>query len=927
MNDSPLTDNSLDDLAEEFARRCRGGERPSVEDYAARYPQWADDIREMFPAVLMMERLKPTPSADSGAKGESGVPHSEFRAPSSLGEYRILREIGRGGMGVVYEALQEPLGRRVAIKVLPAQLFANEKLRSRFRRESQAAARLHHTNIVPVFAVGEQDGLCYYVMQLIAGHSIDAALTTEGGQISAKEVAHIGVQVADALAYAHGQGVLHRDIKPSNLLIDGDGAVWVTDFGVAKLVEESNLTQSGDLVGTLKYMPPERFLGRSDACGDVYGLGITLYEMLARRPAFPDTTPQHLIQLITEAEPAPPRKLDPTIPIDLETIVLKAAARDPARRYQTAAELADDLRRFLDERPVRARRVGTVEQIWRWCGRNRRLAAAGAAVLALLLITTVVTAVAYVRTSAANREADAAIVEMKKALAAEQDARERAENTSASALEALNRIFDRFAPNRIVVTPALPAEGSNEEEVNVVPPPVMSPEAVPLLKELLGSYEKFAREGGEHPKLRLQAAEANQRIGDIRQRLGEYELAISAYRKALDLYAQAPAEKRDATAEIKVARTYNEMGRALRALQRTDEARDAHGQALATLTEAPGELAPRPEYRYELARTYYLRSQREFLGGSPPPGGGPGRGGPDDFGRGPPPGGRGPGRGGPDDFGRGGPKPPGPGDNTSSKQAITLLEGLVKEHPAVPEYRHLLACCYRDAPPPGPGGRGGPPPGPGNPDRALDLLRQLVKEFPKVPDYRYELCETLVRACVPGPPGMRGTTSEPKQLLEEAIKLSGDLVAEYPNVPQYAASRAQVHDRLGVLLHEMKQLEEAEGVLRKGVGIQAELVKQHGEVTAYNFSLALMQASLARVLSDRGKLSEARTLLEASAKRLESLLTKDEKMGFLRMFIDHRYRELAQVLTKLGEKDLAAEAQKKAEAFGPPPRERRGDRP
>jgi tetratricopeptide (TPR) repeat protein len=292
--------------------------------------------------------------------------------------------------------------------------------------------------------------------------------------------------------------------------------------------------------------------------------------------------------------------------------------------------------------------------------------------------------------------------------------------------------------------------------------------------------------------------------------------------------------------------------------------------------------------------------------------------------------GRGPGRGGPDDFGRGGPKPPGQGDNISSKQAVTLLEGLVKEHPAVPEYRHLLACCYRDAPPlppPGPGGRGGPPPDSENFKLAVGLLRQLHKDFPKVPDYRYELCETLARTRVSGPPGATTSSDEAKKLLEEAIKMSSDLVAEYPNVPQYVASRAQAHDRLGVLLQEMKQLEEAEGVLRKGVGFQAELVKQHGEVTAYSFSLALMQASLARVLSDRGKLPEARTLLEASAKRLESLLKKDEKMGFLRMFLEHRYRELAQVLTKLGEKELAAEAQKKADTFGPPSRERRGDRP
>src|SRR5262245_47546880 len=293
----------------------------------------------------MMEQLKPRrPGSELGAGSAELIHSSALPAPSStLGEYHILREIGRGGMGVVYEARQETLGRHVALKVMPAQLLANERLRSRFRREAQAAARLHHTNIVPVFGVGEQDGLYYYIMQLIPGRSLDNAIAqpiqplrmADGGWrieettdvegagearsapslnppsairnpqsgLSHRGVARIGVQVADALAYAHAHGVVHRDIKPSNLLLDDQGTVWVTDFGVAQLGEGANLTGSGDVVGTIKYMPPERFHGRSDARGDVYSLGITLYELLARRPAFPDTTPHHLIQLIGHSDP------------------------------------------------------------------------------------------------------------------------------------------------------------------------------------------------------------------------------------------------------------------------------------------------------------------------------------------------------------------------------------------------------------------------------------------------------------------------------------------------------------------------------------------------------------------------------------------------------------------------------------------------
>jgi tetratricopeptide (TPR) repeat protein len=202
-------------------------------------------------------------------------------------------------------------------------------------------------------------------------------------------------------------------------------------------------------------------------------------------------------------------------------------------------------------------------------------------------------------------------------------------------------------------------------------------------------------------------------------------------------------------------------------------------------------------------------------------------------------------------------------------------------------------------------------------DRAIELLRQLVKDFPKVPDYRNDLCETLARAGFPRGPGGADSTSRNKQLLNEALGLANGLASEYPTVPQYAASRAQVHDRLGVLLHQLKQLDDAEKVLRKGVHIQSDLVKQYPDVIAYNFSLALLQASLGRVLTDRDKLKEARTLLEASAERLEALRKRDERLGFVRMFLDHRYHELYQVLTRLGEKELAAEALRKAEALGP----------
>jgi serine/threonine protein kinase/Tfp pilus assembly protein PilF len=452
---------SVEILAEEFLERQRRGERPEIAEYTARYPELADRIRAFFPALDLVERLKPDGRGSTGWEG--GAPRGA--APERLGEYRILREVGRGGMGVVYEAEQESLGRRVALKVLAAPGLKDPRRLLRFRREARAAARLYHTNIVPVFGVGESEGTHYYVMQFIPGLGLDAVMkevrrlrgmrteTAEGtvaaaagdgtppatdvarslvrwrsadrqgpdpgdepseaaaatglptesppallpgdsGMCSsarshgqyARSVALIGVQVAEALEYAHRQGTLHRDIKPSNLLLDGRGTVWVADFGLAKVADSDDLTHTGDVVGTVRYMAPERFDGRCGAESDVYSLGLTLYELLALRPAFEESDRRRLIRLVTHSEPPRLRKLEPSVPRDLETIIHKAIDRDPRHRYGTAGELAEDLRRFLDDREIRARRLSPPEHAWRWCRRRPAEAALCAAVLALVAL-------------------------------------------------------------------------------------------------------------------------------------------------------------------------------------------------------------------------------------------------------------------------------------------------------------------------------------------------------------------------------------------------------------------------------------------------------------------------------------------------------------------------------------------------------------
>jgi hypothetical protein len=345
-------------------------------------------------------RPEQAPVPDAPTLAHDGAAAASGKHPERLGDFRLLREVGRGGMGVVYEAEQISLGRRVALKVLPSSALPEPRQLERFEHEARAAARLHHTNIVPVYGFGEHHGVHFLVMQLIDGRPLDAVLAelrsgravpaglSDPGRQRCRAVARLGIQVAEALAYAHGQGVLHRDIKPANLLLDGQGMVWVSDFGLAKAAGGGDLTGTGEVVGTLRYIPPERFRGLSDARGDLYSLGLTLYELLTLRPAFDREERYKLIEAILHDEPPRPRQIDPQLPRDLETVVLKATAKDPARRYASAAELADDLRRFAEDRPIKARRAAAWERLGRWRRRNPALAAAvGVAAAALLAVT------------------------------------------------------------------------------------------------------------------------------------------------------------------------------------------------------------------------------------------------------------------------------------------------------------------------------------------------------------------------------------------------------------------------------------------------------------------------------------------------------------------------------------------------------------
>ena len=424
-------DDSADDprvlqAARDYLADLEAGHRPDRRAYEARHPGLSEAVAECLDGVELAHGL--------GAL--RGPPTASPFAQLPLGDFQIVRELGRGGMGVVYEATQLSLGRRVALKVLPFAAALDAKQLQRFRTESHAAAQLHHPGIVPVYAVGCERGTHYYAMQLIDGQPLDATLRDAvGGDPAASTLApgsptrpatsaerrathavaaRIACRVAEALDYAHEAGVVHRDIKPGNLLLDGAGRVWVTDFGLAQLTTEAGgLTRTGDVFGTLRYMSPEQASGRRgdvDHRTDIYSLGATLYELLTRRPIFPASDRQVLLHQILHEEPTPLRSLDRHLPGELETIVLKATAKLPAERYATAGDFAADLRRYLDDRPILARRPTPVELARKWMRRHpaavrAALAVSVAGTLGFGLSTAVVLR-EQGRTQAAYREAE-----------------------------------------------------------------------------------------------------------------------------------------------------------------------------------------------------------------------------------------------------------------------------------------------------------------------------------------------------------------------------------------------------------------------------------------------------------------------------------------------------------------------------------------
>ncbi len=613
---TPEQKERLTEILDRYLSALENGVPPPPEEILAQHPDLAGPLR------LYLDRLDALHDVAAGFVGPASlVPAGTALNQDEgkrLGDYVLLREIGHGGMGVVYEARQVSLDRRVALKVLPFAAVLDSKQTARFKIEAQAAAQLHHPNIVSVFAIGVERGVHYYAMQYIDGQPLDLAirqlreqlrparqrktstaapttgdstpLPSESTQKSLltprstdtmeyfRTVAELGVQAARALHCAHEHGVVHRDVKPSNLLLDFQGKLWITDFGLARIQTDATLTRTGDVVGTMRYMSPEQAAGQSvlvDHRTDVYALGMTLYELLTLCPAFSDEQGPALLRRIEHDDPPHPSRLNPEIPADIENVVLKAISKSRDDRYATADELADDLQRFLEGVPTAAKPPGVFERVNKWMRRHRKMVAtaAGCGLSALCVL-----AVCALLVLQKNAERQAALTESQRNW-------QRAETNFRQAKQVVDQFGARLA-ERLAGVPA--AEPIRRE----------------LLDETLRYYQGFIKQAADDPGLQQDIAITYSKIGGITERIGKNDEALLAYQQAtaiLERLSKRDPEDRAACAVLALCRS--NLGLLLARTGKVDEGLRQIGQALAVQEQLVAEFPADASYAAAFALT------------------------------------------------------------------------------------------------------------------------------------------------------------------------------------------------------------------------------------------------------------------------------------------------------------------------------------
>jgi eukaryotic-like serine/threonine-protein kinase len=514
-----------------------------------------------------------------------------------FGDYEIQKELGRGGMGVVYQARQVTLNRPVALKMIKAGVLADHAELQRFQNEAEAVALLDHPGIVPVYEVGEHDGQRYFSMKLVEGGNLADQLASM--KDNPRAAATLLAETAEAVHHAHMRGILHRDLKPANILVDTAGHPHVTDFGLAKRVEgDVEMTASGAILGTPAYMSPEQAHGRRGSittATDVYGLGAILYAMLTGKAPFGGSSVMDTLDAVRTRPPEPPKKFNVHVPRDLETICLKCLEKDPRRRYSSAHELAADLNNWLDSRPITARRVGASERAWLWCKRRPAIAALSAATLLAVVVGAAgmfaVQVNANTNLRSANDSLDKANGELKTSNIALVKQRTRSEVREAQAIDAVKRFGDVVSKN---------AELKNN--------PTLETLRKELLKEPLGFFESLRTslqaDGDTKPESLARLASAAFDLAHLSEQIGNKQDALAAYRESASIHQRlANADPSSSKPRRELAHTLYNMSILLRATGQQAEAIKACETATGIQTELSEAQPTSADLREDLANS------------------------------------------------------------------------------------------------------------------------------------------------------------------------------------------------------------------------------------------------------------------------------------------------------------------------------------
>jgi serine/threonine protein kinase/Tfp pilus assembly protein PilF len=860
LDESQPADPELERLIEQVTARLQAGESINSQQLAEEYPQYAEQLRELLPAMEMLAKLGEAPVQRTATNGQAPPPPQQ-----QLGDFRLIRELGRGGMGVVYEAEELSLGRRVALKVLLFAGMLDQQQLARFKNEARAAATLKHPHIVSVYSVSCERSVNYCAMELVEGQSLAQVIgerrKAEGGKgkeenthdfaigrptsaphlspstldnahvltfptphsplhtftsslpdFSSRDyyrtVARLGIEAAGALDHAHQNGVLHRDIKPANLLVDNGGKLWITDFGLARMEADAGMTMTGDLVGTLRYMSPEQALAKRvvvDHRSDIYSLGATLYELLTLQPAFGETDRAELLKRIAFDEPRSPRQINRYVPVELETIVLKAMRKSPEQRYATANELADDLRRFLENRPIKAKPPTLRELTVKWSRRHKLLLASVAVFVLLAAIGSSVSAVLL----AEERDKTAAALEASEAqkrqleIKSQQLERERrrAETNLQKARDAIDQMFTRVATDL--------ADQPHMEQIRRQ-----------LLEDALQFYQGFLSQKPDDLAIQYETALAHSRVGSIYSLLGKYTDALK------------PLE-----------------------------------QSCAMLEELVRQNPADPQYRLELARAHRSLSYPMIWLHRP------------------------------DDY------------LANKRKELTVVEELQRQFPANAGYARAVAgghigvaLALLEA---------------GQVTKSIDefnqsraLYEKLRRDFPDQPEEKSWLVEHhhwLGKALQAA-----GRMAEAEQSYRASLDLQAQILAEQPQDVNRRLKLAHIKSYLAVLLQATGRAEQALELFEQAIALDEECLDDFPDRADYIRGAAGRYGHMSTTLMYLGRMDAAEDALQRSEKLYERLLKVDAKSGYARNGLAWASYNLGVRFEATGKHDNSAELFRKA---------------